>query len=87
MRKTILIFIITIVAVLSISHYENHYTRYDCEVVAVQDNCIRAYDNATDTIWEFNADKLKVGDRIDLKMYTNNTTNIYDDKVQDIKVR
>ena len=59
----------------------------DCEVVAVQDNCIRAYDNATDTIWEFNADKLKVGDRIDLKMYTNNTTNIYDDYVQDIKVR
>lgn len=87
MRRAITIFIAIIVMILSISYYESHYTRYNCEVVEVQDNYIKAYDSATDTVWEFYADGLRIGDRVDLRMYTNNTTHIYDDKVQDISIR
>jgi|GEM_PF-4583119 len=87
MKKTILVLIMIIIPILAISYCESHYTRYNCEVIKVQDNCIKAYDNVTDTAWEFYADGLKVGDKVDLQMHTNNTTQIYDDKVQDIKVR
>lgn len=86
MKKSIILLIIIIV-VLGIAYQENHYTRYNCEVVEVQDNYIKAYDNATDTTWEFYADGLQIGDRVDLQMYTNNTTYIYDDKVKDINIR
>lgn len=87
MRKTIIMFITIVVLVLLVSYHENHYTRYNCEVVEVQDNYIKAYDNATDTTWEFYADGLKIGNRVDLQMYTNNTTHIYDDEVKDISIR
>lgn len=85
--KKIIILLIIITVVLSIAYNESHYTRYNCEVVEVQDNHIKVYDSATDTAWEFYADGLQIGDRVDLQMYTNNTTHIYDDKVQDISVR
>ena len=66
--------------------YGTHYTRNDCVVVSCEENIITVEDTCGYT-WEFTADDLKVGDVIDLKMYTNDTDNtIFDDEITDYKL-
>lgn len=65
----------------AVGYIETHYTRKDCEVIAVgrvEDRC--------GFVWECDTEGHRVGDRVNLKMHTNGTDGtIYDDYVLDVE--
>ena len=65
-------------------HYEHHYTRKSCEVIQINDGFVTVYDE-TGEAWDFKGDDFVVGEKVDLKMYDNNTSNnIYDDEIIEV---
>lgn len=66
------------------SYFDTHYTR-EAEVIEVFGDAVAAIDKQGN-VWEFEADNLKVGQMVTLKMYTNGTDHkITDDEVIGIK--
>ena len=66
------------------SYYEHNYIRKDCEVVQVGIEYVKAEDKCG-YVWEFKGNEFKVGDKVDLKMYDNCTSDcISDDEVTDV---
>lgn len=93
-RKTreIILGILTVImlfAILGVCSYAEHrYTREDCVVVSVEEQLVTVEDRVG-YVWSYEAEgeAPRVGDVVDLKMYTNLTHNtIYDDEVVDVVV-
>lgn len=88
MRETMMALMVMVVFIgvfAMCNHIEHHYTREQCEVVAVDGTLVEVEDRAGYT-WKFYTDKedLRVGEVVDVKMYTNLThDDIYDDEVVD----
>lgn len=64
-------------------HLEHHYTREQCEVLEVNEELVTVRDRAGYE-WDFYSEKndLRVGEVVDLKMYTNLThEDVFDDEV------
>lgn len=83
--RTIIIIIVMITMYLLVSYIDTHYTREATIIHTVNNYCAVAVDNNGNQ-WKFCADDIHVGQTIDMKMYTNHTDTIYDDKVVDIKI-
>lgn len=82
---TIITVLVMVLAVVSASHYEHNYTRQG-EVVQINDGWATIYDT-TDNAWDVDAEGLNVGDKVEMKMYDNNTpNNIEDDVAKTIRV-
>ena len=68
------------------NHIEHHYTREQCEVLAVEGTFVEVEDRVGYT-WTFYTEEdneLRVGEVVDIKMYTNLThEDIFDDEVVD----
>ena len=76
-----------LIATLMICNYiEHHYTREQCEVLAVEGTLVEVEDRAGYT-WKFYTEEeneIRVGEVVDVKMYTNLThEDIFDDEVVD----
>ena len=93
-RKEIQEFIISLVAFCfafillpSIAGYfEHHYTR-QAEVVEVCGDVVLVED-ACGFEWEFYGDGFKVGQKVEMKMYTNFTDNtIFDDEIEKVEIK
>lgn len=89
MRETMmaLMVMVVFVGVFAIcNHIEHHYTKEQCEVIAVDGTLVEVEDRAGYT-WEFytkEENELRVGEVVDVKMYTNLThEDIFDDEVVD----
>lgn len=89
MRETLLglTVIAVFVATLMICNYiEHHYTREQCEVLAVSGTLVEVEDRVGYT-WTFYTEEdneLRAGEVVDVKMYTNLThEDIFDDEVVD----
>lgn len=89
MRETLLglTVIAVFVATLMICNYiEHHYTREQCEVLAVSGTLVEVEDRAgyTWTFYTEEENEVRVGEVVDVKMYTNLThEDIFDDEVVD----
>ena len=90
MKKTMLIILSAVIAfgMLTVANWvEVHYTRHDCTVVSYVEDVVVVEDK-TGNEWEFIAEGLEIGDKVDLKMHTNFTDDyIYDDIVEGCKVK
>lgn len=79
--------VVAIVIGLGMCHWiETHYTRKDCEIVEIN-NSIITIEDKMGYLWEYETDTntYAVGDKVSLRMHTNNTTNtIYDDKIVEV---
>ena len=83
-------FIITI-ALLSmvggVSYYEHNYTRSGCEVVRVYEDVVTVKDSCG-FLWDVEAEDLKVGCKLDLKMHDNGTNDcVYDDIITNFIIK
>jgi hypothetical protein len=67
------------------SYIDTHYTREAVVVHTANNYYAVAVDNAGNE-WEFCADNVFVNQKVKLKMHTNNTNSIYDDKVIGVEV-
>ena len=76
-------------ALLGVAGYvEHHYTRTDCVVVSVEEQLVTVEDRCG-YVWcyEVEEEAPRVGDVVDLKMFTNTTDGyIYDDEVVGVVV-
>ena len=87
MKKLVAIItmLIMVFGVWFASHYEHHYIRQG-EVVQINDGWATIYDT-TDNAWDVDAKGLNVGDKVEIIMHDNDTSNnITDDKVMEIRV-
>ena len=79
--------VVAIVVGLGMCHWtETHYTRKDCEIVKV-DNSIITIEDKMGYLWEYETDTntYTVGDKVSLRMHTNNTAStIYDDEIVEV---
>lgn len=89
MKETMLVVMAMVVffTIMAICSYiEHHYTREQCEVLAVEGTLVEVEDRAGYT-WTFYTEEdneLRVGEVVDIKMYTNLThEDIFDDEVVD----
>ena len=84
--RTIIIIVVMIAMYVLASYVDTHYTT--TATIAYQDNTGRvvAVDEHNGNMWEFKADNVYAGQTIKMKMYTNNTTTIYDDEVVGVKI-
>lgn len=85
--KKILIGLVIISGLMVCNWIETHYTRKNCTVVSVTDTTVTVEDKSG-YLWsvEGNVDNLQEGEKVNLKMYTNGTTeNITDDIILKIK--
>lgn len=82
-----LIVIAVFVATLMTCNYiEHHYTREQCEVLAVEGTLVEVKDKVgyTWTFYTKEDSELKIGEAVNIKMYTNLThEDIFDDEVVD----
>ena len=82
-----LIVIAVFVATLMTCNYiEHHYTREQCEVLAVEGTLVEVKDKVgyTWTFYTKENNELKIGEAVNIKMYTNLThEDIFDDEVVD----
>ena len=78
--KKIIFAIVCMSVLFGVSHYENNYTRESCVVVKAYDGMATIEDSRGFT-WDYEGGNLNVGDVVDLKMHTNNTTSYIDDDV------
>lgn len=86
-RVKMIAIVITMIAMYVLASYiDTHYTT--TATIAYQDNTGRvvAVDEHNGNMWEFTADNVYAGQTIKMKMYTNNTTTIYDDEVVGVKI-
>lgn len=90
--QAILVVMMLFAMLCACSYVEHHYTRKDCVVVEVEQRLVTVEDKAGHQ-WcyymdsEDYADVPRVGDVVDLKMYTNITDNtIYDDEIVKVVV-
>lgn len=89
MRETLLglVVIAVFVAILMTCNYiEHHYTREQCEVLAVNGTLVEVEDKVgyTWTFYTEEENELRAGEVVDVKMYTNLThKDIFDDEVVD----
>lgn len=85
--KKILIGLVIVSGLVACDWAETHYTRKNCTVVSVTGTTVIVEDKCG-YLWsaEGNADNLQEGEKVNLKMYTNGTTeNITDDIILKIK--
>lgn len=84
--RTIIIIIVMIAMYVLASYVDTHYTT--TATVTYQDNTGRvvAVDEHNGNMWEFKADNVYAGQTIEMRMFTNNTTTIYDDEVVGVKI-
>ena len=88
-RIMAVLMVVMLFAMLCVCSYvEHHYTRKDCVVVSVEEQLVTVEDRCG-YVWSYEIDSEapRVGDVVDLKMYTNITDNtIYDDEVVGVVV-
>lgn len=83
---TVMLLLVFVVLPGLVGNYEHHYTR-NAEVVEVSDDLIVVEDNCG-YLWEFYGDGFEVGQKVEMKMFTNYTHNtIFDDEIEKIKIR
>lgn len=89
MRETLLgltAIAILIATLMACNYIEHHYTREQCEVLAVEGSFVEVEDRVGYT-WTFfteEENELRAGEVVDIKMYTNLThEDIFDDEVVD----
>ena len=76
---------IAVIAILvSVCYVNAYYTRPNCKVIEVSGEVITVEDRGGN-IWEFYGEGYCVGDRVNLKMYTNCTAEFTDDEVISVK--
>jgi hypothetical protein len=83
--KMIAIVVVIVVMYALASYIDTHYTREAVVVHPANNYYAVAVDNAGNE-WEFCADNVFVNQKVKLKMHTNNTNSIYDDKVIGVEV-
>lgn len=76
--KKILIGILLVAMVMAVGYYDTHYTRKDCIVIQHCDG-IATIEDTKGWTWDYMDSDLKVGDKVDAKMYTNRTPDTIDD--------
>ena len=92
MKKVLLVAtgILTVgIAIIGIGHLETRYTRKDCFVLEKQNNLITVLDKSGH-YWNYYSDEqtFELGDKVDLKMHTNGTTeDITDDLILKVVVK
>lgn len=85
--KKVLAIILVIILFAGASYFNHNYIRKNCEVIQINDGFATAIDECGE-MWDFQADDLKVGDKVNLKMNDSLTSNnIYDDVVVDVVVK
>ena len=85
MKKGILITMLLIIALWVCSIIDTHYNR-KATIVSVNDNIVIAIDEGGN-YWNFKSSGLTVDQRVTLIMDSMNTpSNLYDDKVVDVKL-
>ena len=88
-RMLAILVVIMLFTIFYVCNYiEHHYTREDCVVVSVEEQVVTVEDRMG-YVWsyEVEGETPRVGDVVDLKMYTNATdSTIYDDEVVGIVV-
>ena len=83
--RTIIIIVVMLAMYVLASYVDTHYTREATILHTVNDYYAVAVDEQGNE-WEFCADNVFVGQKIEMKMFTNNTTTIYDDEVVGVKI-
>jgi hypothetical protein len=83
--KMIAIVVVIVVMYALASYIDTHYTR-EAVVVHTANNYYAVAVDETGNEWEFCADNVFVNQKVKLKMHTNNTNSIYDDKVIGVEV-
>lgn len=67
-------------------YYEHHYTR-EAEVIGVCGDLVRVEDNCGFE-WEFYGEGYEVGQKVEMKMFTNFThEKISDDEIKEVEIR
>lgn len=82
--KKIVSVIAVIVILAGVGYVNTHYTRPNCRVMEVSGEVITVEDKGGN-IWEFYGEGYRVGDRVNLKMYTNCTADFTDDEIISVK--
>ena len=83
-RTIIIIIVMTTMCALA-SYVDTHYTR-EATIIHTADNYYAVAVDKQGNEWEFCADNVFVGQIIEMKMFTNHTTTIYDDEVVGVKI-
>lgn len=88
MKKT-LIALVLVVLFAMCCYMEHHYTRNNCEVVEIEGTVVTVEDECG-YLWSYEVeaedDVPRVGEYVDLVMYTNLTdNNIYDDVIERVR--
>lgn len=78
--KIIIIGMLAIGFIAGAGHYDTHYTKKDCEVIAVTETEI-VIEDPQKHIWKYETKDFSKGDIVTLKMYTNNTEGYIEDDV------
>lgn len=83
--------ILSVLAVLAVvagfgyvGHMEHSYTRKGCEVVAIEGDEVVVLDEAGHE-WSFIGEGYKLGEVVELEMFDNCTSNIYDDEITEVR--
>ena len=84
--RTVVIIILMIMMCMLASYIDTHYTKEATIIHTTNSHHVVVAIDEQGNEWEFCADNVFVGQTIEMKMFTNNTTTIYDDEVVDIKV-
>lgn len=82
--KVIFVAMVVILAIAFYNYTNTHYSK-ECEVTYKSDNLVVVTDNEGYE-WEFTVEDenpLQVGNKVKLKMYTNYTSDIFDDIILD----
>lgn len=80
-----IISVIAVIAILAgVGYVNTHYTRPNCRVMEVSGEIITVEDKGGN-IWEFYGEGYRVGDRVNLRMYTNYTADFTDDEIISVK--
>ena len=83
--RTIIIIVVMLAMYVVASYVDTHYTREAITTYTDNTGRVVAIDNSGN-IWEFKADNLDAGQKIKMRMFTNNTNTIYDDEVVGVKI-
>ena len=78
--KNILIAFLMVAVVGCVSSYEHNYTKKNCEVIQINDG-IATIEDGCGFVWDIDADGLKVGEVVNLRVNDNNTSGTINDDV------
>lgn len=84
--RTIVVIIVMIMMCVLASYIDTHYTREVTVIHTANNNYYAVAVDNNGNEWEFCADNIYVGQKIEMRMFNNHTTNIYDDEVVGIKI-